>query len=79
MIVKPSVLTPQKIVVGSEGDLVTITVGNSTMKMGYEDALRFSQMIRLRAKSVKHSVGDRSRHWSVAGQIDGLDEKGNPI
>ncbi len=70
--VRPSMLTPQKVVVAAEGELVTITVNNSTMKMGYEDALKLSQWIRMRAKEAKRFAGDTSRHWSLLAQLDGI-------
>ena len=72
VIVRPSLLTPQKIAVGTEGELVTITVGNSTLKMGYEDALKLSQWIRTRAKQAKRFAGDQSRHWSALAVLDGI-------
>ena len=79
VIVKPSLLTPQHLEVTAENDLVVITVGNSTMKMRYEDALKISQWIRLRAKQAKAFVGDHSRHWSGLAHLEDLNVKNNPI
>lgn len=70
--VKPLLLSPQRIAVGIEGELVTITIGNSTLRMGYEDALKLSQWVRVRAKQAKRLAGDNSRHWSAVGVLDGL-------
>lgn len=70
--VKPSVLAPQRVAVGTEGELVTITVGNSTLRMHYEGALKLSQWIRVRAKQAKKRAGDESRHWSALAVLDGL-------
>ena len=57
------------IAVTSEGDLVVMQIGNTTMKMKYEDALLFSQWIRVRAKEAKRRAGDLSRHWSTIGTL----------
>lgn len=72
VVVKPSLLTPQHVAVNTEGELVTITVGNSTLKLHYESALKLSQWIRVRAKEAKRRAGDQSRHWSVVAVLDGL-------
>lgn len=69
--VKPSLLTPQQVSVGSDGELVTITVGNSTLTMHYEQALKLSQWMRVRAKEAKRLAGDASRHWSALAVLDG--------
>ena len=69
IISRPNLLTPQQVEVTQENDLVCIRVGNSTMKLHYEAALQISQWIRFRAKQAKESVGDKSRHWSVIGEL----------
>lgn len=69
---KPSLLTHQKLEVSSDGELVVITIGNSELKMHYEDALKISQWIRLRAKDAKRRAGDMSRTWSVIASLDGI-------
>jgi hypothetical protein len=74
LIVRPSLLKPEKVVVADEGDLVSITVGNSTLRMAYADALRFSQMVRVHAKRAKKRAGDVSRHWSAVADLEGLVE-----
>lgn len=71
-IVKPPILTQQQVRVESRGDLVMIHIGNSTLTMGYEDALKLSNWIRVRAKESKRRVGDVSRHWSVIGVLDDI-------
>lgn len=71
-IVNSSLLSRQRISVDTEGDLVTLTVGNSTLKMPYETALQLSQWIRVRGKECKRRNGDMSRHWSVVASLDGL-------
>lgn len=70
VIVRPSMLTPQQIAVSSEGELVAIQVGNSTLRLHYEDALKVSQWIRVRAKEAKRRAGDVSRHWSSLGILE---------
>lgn len=72
IIVKPSLVTPQQVAVGTEGELVTVTIGNSTLKLHYESALKLSQWLRVRAKEAKRRCGDVSRHWSVVATLDGL-------
>lgn len=71
-IVKPPILTPQQVAVESRGELVMIHIGNSTLTMGYEDAIQLSNWIRVRAKESKHRAGDVSRHWSVIGILQDL-------
>jgi hypothetical protein len=72
VIVRPPVLESTRVVVADDHDLVKITVGNSTLVMRYEDALRFSQMVRVHAKKAKRFVGDASRHWSAVAVLDNL-------
>lgn len=71
---KPDLLTPQRIAVESQGENVLIHVGNSTLTLHYEDALKISQWIRLRAKQAKNRAGDMSRHWSAIGTLEGIVE-----
>jgi len=72
VIVKPSLMTKQQVAVGIDGELVTFTVGNSTLKMHYEEALKISQWLRVRAKQAKRLAGDVSRHWSAIAVLDGI-------
>jgi hypothetical protein len=68
----PPLLTPQALAVRSEGELVVVTVGGSDLRLHYEDALKVSQWIRVRAKEAKRRCGDVSRHWSTLAVLDGL-------
>lgn len=70
--VKPTTFTPQQMIIVSENELVAIKIGNTTLRVHYEDAFRISQMIRVRAKEAKRFVGDNSRHWSLIANLDGL-------
>lgn len=70
--VKRPVMNLEHLEIGADGDLVSLTVGNSTMKFHYEDALKISQWLRMRAKQAKRSVGDESRHWSALAVLDGI-------
>lgn len=72
--VKPGLLTPQHLEVSVEGELVAIQIGNSTMRLHYEDALKISQWIRMRAKQAKQRCGDVSRHWSALAVLEDLTE-----
>ena len=65
-------LARRRIAVGSEGELVVISIGNSELKMHYEDALQLSQWIRVRAKEAKRRAGDQSRHWSLVATLEGV-------
>jgi len=69
---KEPLLTPQKIEVFSRGEVVVLKIGNTELGMHYEDALRISQFIRLRAKEAKTLAGDTSRHWSAVGNLEGI-------
>lgn len=73
----PSNLLKQQEVAVSVDDnpsLVAIRIGNTTLRIGYEDALKLSQWIRVRAKEAKHICGDRSRHWSAIANLTTLQE-----
>lgn len=74
-IVKPPLMKPTEIAVESKGENVLLIVGNSTLTMHYEDALKISQWIRMRAKQSKRNAGDTSRHWSGLAMLDGLVER----
>lgn len=71
VIVRPSLLKPELVNVVQDGELVTIHFGNVPVTMHYEDAIRISTFIRIRAKEAKRLCGDVSRHWSVIGVLDG--------
>lgn len=69
-IIRNDVVRPMAFAVESEGDRVRIKFGSTEIVMGYEDALRFSQWVRVRAKESKRRAGDTSRHWSVIATLD---------
>lgn len=60
-----NLLSKQRIAVGAEGELVTLSIGNATIKMPYETAIQLSQWLRVRGKEAKRQAGDMSRHWSA--------------
>lgn len=70
--VNSALLSRQRIAVDTEGDLVTLAIGNATIKMPYETALQLSQWLRVRAKQAKRRAGDASRHWSAVAVLEGL-------
>lgn len=74
VISRPPVMTPQRIEVRSEGENVVLVVGGAELRMQYEDALKISQWIRLRAKEAKARCGDVSRHWSGIGLLSSVEE-----
>lgn len=57
--------------VADEGELVVLTIGNVSMKMSYEAALKISGWMRMHAKKAKRTAGDNSRQWRVLGMLDG--------
>lgn len=69
---RPPLLKQENVRVGDEGEMVTFTVGNSTLTMHYESALQISQMLRVHAKRAKRRAGDVSRHWSAVGVLEGI-------
>lgn len=72
MNVNSALLSRQQISVSTEGELVTLTVCNATLKMPYETALQLSQWLRVRGKEAKRQAGDMSRHWSAIAILEGL-------
>ena len=77
IIVRPPVLDfkRQDLQVFSEGELVAVQIGNSTLRLHYEDALKVSQWIRMRAKEAKRRCGDVSRHWSALATLEDANAK----
>lgn len=69
----PDLLTPKHLEVTTDGELVAIQIGSDVLKLHYEDALKLSQWIRLRAKQAKSKCGDVSRHWSAIAFLDALE------
>jgi hypothetical protein len=74
IIIRPSILESTGVKFFDEGDLAGFTIGNSTLRMTYEDALRFAQMLRVHAKRAKRRAGDVSRHWSVVGVLENAEK-----
>lgn len=54
----------------ANGTSVTLSIGGADLVMGYEDALKLSQVIRVAAKRAKSNAGDNSRSWSVAATLE---------
>ena len=71
---KPAVLSPHKVSVASDGEHVLLTIGNSTMRLRYEDAITLSQWLRVRGKEAKRFAGDVSRHWHAIAMVNGAPE-----
>jgi hypothetical protein len=68
----PPLVMPENVTFFDDGADAGFTIGNSTLRMHYEEALRFSQKLRLHAKRAKRRCGDVSRHWSALGILDEL-------
>jgi hypothetical protein len=71
---KPTVLKPHKVAVIADGEFVVLTIGNSSMRMRYEDAIALSQWLRVRGKEAKRFAGDVSRHWHGIAIANGAPE-----
>jgi hypothetical protein len=71
-IIRPPVLEQTGVRFFDEGEYAGFTIGNSTLRMSYADALRFSQMLRVHAKKAKRRAGDVSRHWSALATLEDL-------
>lgn len=69
-----SVLRRHRIAVSSDGENVTLTIGNAAVSFHYEDALKLSQWMRLRAKEAKRRCGDHSRAWSAIAFLEDAEE-----
>jgi len=54
---RPPLLKPENVVVADNGEIVTFTVGNSTLTLHYESALQSSQLLRVHAKRAKRRAG----------------------
>ena len=69
------VALPHHVAVSTDGEFVVLEIGNSRMKMGYEDAITLSQWLRVRGKQAKQFAGDMSRHWHAVAVLNGAPEK----
>lgn len=69
---KPVVSFDGNVTFFDEGEQAGFRIGNSELRFSYEDALRFSQMLRVHAKKAKRRAGDMSRHWSAIAVLDGV-------
>lgn len=67
-----NLLTRQKLAVRCKGELVELQIGDSTITMEYETAIQLSQWLRVNGKQAKNNAGDKSRHWSAIGNLEGL-------
>ncbi len=53
----------------AEGTGVILRIGGANIGMGYEEALKLSQFLRMAGKQAKAAAGDKSRHWSVVAHL----------
>lgn len=58
--------------VTTQGRLVLIKIGATTISLHFENALQVAQWIRVRAKEAMRTAGDTGRHWSVIGTLEDL-------
>jgi hypothetical protein len=75
IIKRPPLLAPNRVSVSDEGERVRLTIGNSSLLMGYEDAITLSQWLRVHGKKAKRHAGDLSRHWHAMAVMNGAPEK----
>lgn len=74
-IVKPKVLQPSSVEVTAVGEQVNLRIGNSSLRMSYEQAITLSQWLRVRGKEAKRFAGDVSRHWHGIAVMNGAPDK----
>jgi hypothetical protein len=72
VIVRPPVFLPEEVAISDVGENVEFRIGNSVLTFHYTTGLWLSQTFRIHSKRAKHRAGDRSRHWSAVGTLDGL-------
>lgn len=73
-----SLLQKQTVVVSTEGELVILKIGSTEIKMAYDTAIQLSTWLRIRGKEAKRNAGDKSRHWSVIGNLEALQNGERP-
>lgn len=56
--------------VGSEGRLVRVQIGNNTIRTHFENALKISQWLRLKAKECQRIAGDTERPWYTIAVVE---------
>ena len=66
-------LKPYAVRVATEGSVVVLSLGNTALKMSYDDALTLSRWLRVRGKEAKRSAGDNSRDWRAVGTLESLE------
>ncbi len=71
-IISKNLLKPERMAVETEGELVVMHLGNTTVKLPYEAAFQLSQWLRVRGKEAKRFAGDDSHHWSLLGVLKDL-------
>lgn len=64
-----NIAKPEQVKVSRDGQVVVMEFGNVRIDMGYEDALKFSQWVRMAGKEAKAAAGDMSRSWAVAARL----------
>lgn len=72
------ILQKHRTAVRTEGELVVLQFGNVVVKMPYDTALQVSTWMRVRAKEAKRNAGDTSRHWTVIGNLQAVEQEGRP-
>jgi hypothetical protein len=60
----PELLRQRNLAVATEGQLVTVTIGRTTVKIPFDNARSFAQWLRVRGKEAKHNAGEHA-HWST--------------
>jgi hypothetical protein len=73
-----TLLSKQNVEVFVDGTIVVLKVGNSELRLGYEDAIKLSTWMRVRGKQAKARAGDHSRHWSIIGNLTAVENGERP-
>lgn len=71
-------LLPHKTSVSTEGELVTLKIGNWEAHMPWDVAIQLSTWLRIRGKEAKRNAGDHSTHWSVIGMLKAVQHGERP-
>lgn len=72
---KRDLLTPQRIAVRAEGELVVFSVGSTEMKMDHMTAFQVAAWLRLHANRAKRAAGDQSRLVTCIGHLSDANER----
>lgn len=68
-VIRKDLMKAQQVAVESEGELVVLKFGNTTVKVHYTLAFQLAQWIRVRGKEAKNRAGDQQRYFNLLGTL----------